>query len=167
MTARELRPEPLTRAGFAPFGDVVEAGGEPELINRGSARQFADLARIDVTAERGRPCVSIFRALPVRLPHPVRQLERHLLGSQCFVPLNGQRFLIVVAPPGDAIEPGAIRAFVTNGRQGVNFRAATWHHALLAWRAAGDFLVIDRASEHDDCDERALDADSVLLLDPG
>ena len=40
---------PLTRAGFAPFGEVIEtADVNPKLINEGFAERFDDLANIDV-----------------------------------------------------------------------------------------------------------------------
>ena len=45
---------PLTKAGFAPFGEVVEtADVKPKLINEGFAERFDDLAGIDVAAEGG------------------------------------------------------------------------------------------------------------------
>ena len=40
---------PLTKAGFAPFGEVVESVNvKPKLINEGFAERFDDLANIDV-----------------------------------------------------------------------------------------------------------------------
>lgn len=164
---REIRLEPLTREAFAPYGEVVEAAGEAESINRGTAKNYSDLARIDVTAGGGRPRLSLYRATPVRLPFAIRLLERHALGSQCFVPTGGQRFVAVVAPPGDPVDAGAIRAFLANGRQGVNYRPGTWHHPLLAWGAPGEFLVIDRAGEGTDCDECPLDDLGLVLTDAG
>ncbi len=52
---------PLTKAGFAPFGEVVETGDvKPRLINEGFAERFDDLASIDVAAEGGEVNVSLF-----------------------------------------------------------------------------------------------------------
>ena len=60
---------PLTRAAFAPFGDVVETeGAEHFRYNDGYAVRFHDLARIECAAEGGRPLLSIFRAKPFPLP---------------------------------------------------------------------------------------------------
>ena len=165
--ALEIRLRPLTAEAFAPFGDVIEAAGASELINRGTARQFADLARIEVAAAGGRPRVSIIQATAVRLPFSVRLLERHPLSSQCFVPLARERLIVIVAPPGDSLEPQSIRAFLSDGRQGVNYRPGTWHHPLLAYGAAGDFLVIDRAGSGDNCEERALEEHGIVVLGPG
>ena len=55
---------PLTKAGFAPFGEVVEtADVKPKLINEGFAGRFNDLATIDVAAEGGEINISRFIGL--------------------------------------------------------------------------------------------------------
>ena len=60
---------PLTKAGFAPFGEVVETGDvKPKLINEGFAQRFDDLAEIDVAAEGGEVNISLFTALQGRAP---------------------------------------------------------------------------------------------------
>ncbi|MFX8813062.1 ureidoglycolate lyase, partial [Acinetobacter baumannii] len=86
---------------------------------------------------------------PIRL----RVMERHPLGSQAFVPMCGDPFLVVVAPPGPAPAPADLRAFVTNGRQGVNYARGTWHHPLLALDRISDFLVVDRGGDGRNLDE--------------
>ncbi len=35
--------------------------------------------------------------------------------------MNGERFIVVVAEPGDDIPVDTLRAFITNGKQGVNY----------------------------------------------
>jgi ureidoglycolate lyase len=87
---KTLAIEPLTRASFAPFGDVVavDAAGERHAVNEGSAERFHDLANIDTAHANGRPILSIFRAQPFSLPLRIILLERHPLGSQAFVPLR-------------------------------------------------------------------------------
>ena len=139
-----LEIEALTRQAFAPFGDVIEtAGVQGALINDGAAARFADLAEIDVCEEGGRPSVSIFRARPRSLPLTVEVLERHPLGSQAFVPLSRAPFLVLAAQ-GDLGDSPRLRAFRTNGAQGVNIRRGVWHHPLLALDEESEFLVIDR-----------------------
>lgn len=166
MSARLLVPQPLTAAAFEPFGDVIESAEEFAVINRGTTHQFADLAKIDVTAAEGKPRVSIYCVVPYDLPLPLLMLERHPLGSQLFMPLHGERFLVVVAPRGDRIDPGAVRAFVTSGRQGVNYRPGTWHHPVIALGDLSEFLVLDRAGSGANCDESLLDPDALLLAAP-
>jgi ureidoglycolate lyase len=159
-TRRWLAVEPLDAQAFAPFGDVIEAAGarDQRTINEGFALRCDDLARLDTQRQQGRPVLSIFRAQPRALPLQLRLVERHLLGSQAFVPLLPQRFLVVVAAAGAAPAPGQLRCFLTYPGQGVNYAAGTWHHPLIALDAGGDFLVIDRAGPQpqDDCEEHSL-----------
>jgi ureidoglycolate lyase len=158
-----LRTEPLSAHAFAPFGDVIETDGHsPVEINRGSTEKFADLARLTVNG--GRPAVHLFRGQPVRLPLALERLERHLLGSQAFIPLHDRPFPLVVAAPGDKRDPVSLRAFMSNGRQGINLWPGTWHHALLCLEQVSDFLVIDRHSETVDCEEWALTKPVMLEL---
>ncbi len=153
MTGRALTVDPLTAAAFAPFGEVVEAGGGAQLINEGTARRYGDLAEVDVAAEDGRPRVSLYRSEARRWPLAIRMLERHPIGSQLFMPLSGHPYLVVVAPPGALPERAAVRAFLAGGRQGVNYRRGTWHHPLIALEEARDFLVIDRGGPGANCEE--------------
>ena len=155
----QLIVEPLSRDAFSPFGDVIE----PDIsrmsfsINEGTSRRFHDLARLD-PGENGRLIVSIFRAQPRELPLTVTLLERHPKGSQAFMPLSGQPFLVVVAPKGERIDHSQIRAFLAHGQQGVNFAPGVWHHPLLALHSESDFLVIDRDNPAYNCEEQQLDA---------
>ncbi|QNH36880.1 ureidoglycolate lyase [Aminobacter sp. MDW-2] len=136
--------QPLSRDGFAPYGDVIDAGG-PESFptNGGAAHRFHRLGVADCGAEGGAALLSIFRVLHAGLPPRVKMMERHPLSSQAFIPLAGQRFVVIVAPAQCRPDPEMLRAFVTDGRQGVNYHRATWHHPLVALDG-GDFLVVDR-----------------------
>lgn len=153
-----LNVAPLTAEAFAPFGDVIEAAASRRHhpVNAGLALRFHDLATLDTGRDGGRPMVSIFRAQALAQPLRLRLVERHLLGSQAFVPMAGQRFLVVVAPAGPAPRREDLRAFVTSPGQGVNYAAGTWHHPLLSLDG-GDYLVIDRGGPGgaDDCEESA------------
>jgi len=155
--ARILEVRPLTRAGFARFGDVIETeGARTCAINDGTATRFDDLAQIDVSQQGGRAALSIFRGQPVRFPLQLSKVERHPLGSQAFVPIGVIPFLIVVATDGTDDRPGAPFAFLSNGRQGVNYRRGVWHHPLLSLDVVSDFLVVDRAGAGENCDVAAL-----------
>jgi ureidoglycolate lyase len=151
---RLLPAQPLTAEAFAPFGQVIEcAGHDGYAINEGSSQRFTDLAQLETDAE-GRLALSIFRAAARQAPYELHCLERHPLGSQAFVPLNGQAFLIVVTPtrPDPAKpDPESLQVFISDGRQGINFRRGVWHHPLLAL-TSGDFLVADRLGVGNNCD---------------
>ncbi len=145
----ELSAQPLSKADFAPFGEVIETRGQGAkriAINDGLTTRFHDLFTIDM-ADGGRPIVSLFRTAPVPLPHRVRALERHPLGSQAFIPLDDLPFLVLVAAPtasvGDPIAPADLRLFRTNGRQGVNLHRNTWHHFHIVLERQRDFLIVD------------------------
>ena len=162
-----LAAEPLTAHAFAPYGDVIETREDSPFhtINRGFAKRFDDLAAIDTTAQGGTTAVAIMRARPHALPLNVAMLERHLLGSQAFVPLSGQPYLVVVAPAGPVPDVSSLRCFLCGNDQGVNYARGTWHHPLLTIGAESDFLVIDRAgsSGEVDCEEHWLEDAKVWI----
>jgi ureidoglycolate lyase len=138
-----LKPIPLSKAVFAPFGDVVELGSATHFaINQGFAERFDDLARIDVTAEGGATKVSIFEAKPRPMPMRIDLMERHPLGSQLFYPLQDREWWLIVA--ADPREPSSYRAFAATGQQGVNYTRNVWHFPLLVSNAGDRFIVIDR-----------------------
>lgn len=161
---KTLSIEPLTRAAFAPFGDVIETQGAKQIpINLGTTMRFHDLAKIDVADEGGRPLVNLFRGQPRTLPFEVTMLERHPLGSQAFVPLTDRPYIVVVAPAGD-LDASKIRAFVTSGWQGVNYAKGVWHHPLIALGEVSDFIVVDRGGDGRNLNEQNL-PESLWLTD--
>jgi ureidoglycolate lyase len=149
-----LQPTPLTAAAFAPYGDVIQIEGHgSRWINQGTCERFDDLADVDVAGEGGRALISIFRAMPRSLPLQLQSLERHPLSSQAFYPLQPQPFLIVVAADGAGPVAPRVRAYLSSGRQGVNFRRNTWHHELLALYQTSLFLVVDRGGPGENCEQ--------------
>jgi ureidoglycolate lyase len=165
VTGIVLRPEALTAARFAPYGEVIESEARAfRSINDGTAKRYDDLASIEVAAQGGRPILSIFEAQARSFPLPVRLMERHPWSSQAFFPLQERPFLIVVADEGAAPLATRIRSFVSSGRQGVNYRPNTWHHPLLALGETSRFLVVDRGGAGENCEEVALAAGAVTLL---
>jgi ureidoglycolate lyase len=148
-----LTIQPLTTTAFAAFGDVIEAVDAPTFsINDGQAQRFHDLATVDVGANGGRPLISIVRSAPTCFPITLHKVERHPLGSQAFIPLGEHPFLVIVAPTTADDLPGELHAFLSNGRQGVNYRPGVWHHPLVSLNQTTDFLVIDRGGAGENCD---------------
>ena len=156
MQTLMLTAQPLTAAAFAPYGDVIEAEGSAQSMNQGFGQRYQDLARIEVAAAGGRPAVSLVACSPEQAPVPLRLMERHPLGSQIFYPLDGQRYLVVVAPAGDPPAPADLRAFVASGRQGVNYHLGTWHHPMIALDKNCHFIEFHRAGPGANCDEAPL-----------
>lgn len=154
---RILRPEPLTAAAFAPFGDVIELAGAKQMpINAGTTIRFHDLTQVDVLTEGGRTLINLFRAQPRDEPVRLSLMERHPLGSQAFIPLVDAPYYVVVAEDDNG-RPGALRAFVSSGWQGVNYARNVWHHPLLALGAVRDFIVVDRGGAGINLQEWPLD----------
>ena len=133
---------PLTAEAFAPFGDVLEAAGPPaRLINQGLCGRFHDRARLDFRG--GRAGISLFRSEPRALPYRLEMLERHPLGSQAFLPMSLDPFLVVVAEGQEPV-PGRIRAFLTAPGQGINLLRNCWHGVCTPLAPPGLFAVVDR-----------------------
>ena len=151
-----LRIEPLTRAAFAPFGEVIETAGATAFpINAGTTTRYHDLAKVELAGEAPRTLVNLFEGRAWHAPIAIGMLERHPLGSQAFYPVDGGRMLIVVAPPGD-LDESQIRAFISAPDQGVNYARGTWHHPLLCLQQRGRFIVVDRGGDGHNCDEQPL-----------
>jgi ureidoglycolate lyase len=135
---RQIRTEPLNAAAFTPFGDVLDATGDHRLINQDLCKRFDDRARLDFT-DAG-PGISVFSAEPRSLPYTLSLIERHPAGSQAFLPMTQNPFLVIVSD-GPEARP---RAFLTSGAQGINLHRGTWHGVLTPLHAPGLFAVIDR-----------------------
>lgn len=144
-----ITAEPLTKAAFAPFGQVIEAdGAESWPINAGKATRYNDLAKVEFTGQNARPLISIFRGPPQSLPYTLQLLERHPLGSQAFVPMTEHPFLVTVALEENG-KPGPLRSFLTKRGQGVNISMNTWHGVLTPLGGASEFLIVDRGGDGD------------------
>ncbi|MFD0668827.1 ureidoglycolate lyase [Ramlibacter sp. MAHUQ-53] len=148
----ELNLQPLTPAAFAPYGEVLDLEAPAARTINGGTSGRADLpAGLDLAREGGRPVLAVFHARAQAARGPWHLLERHRLGSQTFVPLDGTPWVLLVAAAGDTPRPGTLAAFAAGPRQGVTLRAGTWHHPLIALRA-GRFLVLERGAAAQDCE---------------
>ncbi|MBT8417116.1 MAG: ureidoglycolate lyase [Silicimonas sp.] len=147
---------PLSAEAFAPFGDVIDCGGDPDrIINQGLCGRFHDRAKMEFGD--GRAGLSLFRAEPRLLPMMLEMVERHPDGSQAFIPMSMDRFLVIVAPDGDGT-PGAPLAFETAPGQAINFHRGTWHGVLTPLHAPGLFAVVDRIGEGANLEEHWFEA---------
>lgn len=159
MTDR-IRAQPLTVAAFAPFGDVLEATGAPDrIINQGLCGRYHDRAALDFNA--GRAGISLFKAEPRSLPYRLDLVERHPDGSQAFLPMSLDPFLVIVAPDAGG-RPGQPRAFITAPGQGVNYHRGVWHGVLTPLSEPGLFAVIDRIGDGPNLEEYWFDQEVVI-----
>jgi ureidoglycolate lyase len=156
---RTLRLEPLTLEAFAPFGDVVEPpapGGRLSLIESIGGIEHAATARL-----------SFNNAGPYALPLTATEMERHNRSSQCFVPMDVARWVLLVAPDaGGRPDATALRAFVATGDQAVNYRIGTWHHPLRVLDRSGRFAVLMWTTGQKSEDEEWSTLPEAVMLEP-
>lgn len=151
--SREIATQPLSAAAFAPYGNVIEAAGDPDMmINRGMCGRYHDRAGLDLDNEDGRAGISVFHATPRALPYELDMMERHPLGSQAFLPMSADPFLVIVADDLDG-QPHEPKAFLTAAGQGVNYHRGTWHGVLTPLHEPGLFAVVDRIGPGENLEE--------------
>jgi len=160
--SRRIAIEPITKAAFAAFGDVIDTEGAPDkMINQGLCGRFHDRARLDFPD--GRAGISLFKAETRTLPLTLDMVERHPDGSQAFLPMSLDPFLVVVAPD-EGGKPGKPRAFQTMAGQGINFHRGTWHGVLTPLYAPGLFAVVDRIGDGPNLEEYWFDDPYLVIL---
>lgn len=167
IPAQTLKVEVLTREAFEPFGDILEIRDNPWVINQGRCQKYSDLTSV-TTDDQGYATMHIYKTARIRQAYQLDLLERHPLGSQTFMPLAGQRFLVVVAAgSSDAEKPdlSSIRCFLTNGKQGITYHPGVWHHPLLSIDSGEEYLVIDRKGPGDNCDEVLIPSEQHLIVE--
>jgi ureidoglycolate lyase len=154
-----IRTEPLTADAFAAFGDVLQVGGDFRAINAGMCERYHDRAAMDFST--GRAGISIFRAQCRTLPYAFDLIERHPEGSQAFIPMTNDPFLVIVA-----VSPTHTpRAFLTDGAQGINLHRGTWHGVLTPLSGSGLFAVIDRIGAGETLAEHRFSAPWTVIAD--
>lgn len=155
--SRKIAIEPLTQLAFAAFGDIIEASETPTMmINQGKCGRHHDLARLDF-AEGGQAAISVFECQSYTLPLTLELVERHPLGSQAFLPLSENPFLVIVAEDDNG-KPSKPRAFMTRLGQGVNYHRGTWHGVLTPMAGGTQyFAVVDRVGDGNNLEEHWFD----------
>jgi len=152
-----IATEPLTPEGFAPYGSVIVAERSdvtPVIANQGTARRYNWLGAVaNLRPGDARLNLCVFRCSPrTDWPFRVQIMEKHPHSTQVVVPMNADRYVVLVAKPGtDMPDLTTLRAFTASSRQGVAYLPGTWHHPLLALTHETDFgvLVWEDLSEGD------------------
>lgn len=169
MNTTVLHAVPLTKEGFAPYGDVIEMEGAAHYgINSGRVERYHDLAKIQVDHSNGaRAIVSLAKINTASSP-PFKfdLVERHPKGSQAFIPMFEAPVIVVVAKRSETVNTSDLKAFITNGLQGFNYHAGTWHMPLMSDQVGRMFVVIDRAGQGNNCDEFTFENEDVELILP-
>lgn len=159
--SQDIQMQPLTANAFAPFGDVLDCSGDPDLIiNQGLCGRYHNRAQLDFTD--GSAGISLFHARPRNLPLLLDMVERHPDGSQAFIPMSRHPFLVIVAPDENG-KPGTPLAYVTAMGQAINFHRNTWHGVLTPLHAPGLFTVIDRIGAGPNLEEHWFDTPYTVV----
>ncbi|MGB0844433.1 MAG: ureidoglycolate lyase [Alphaproteobacteria bacterium] len=154
---KELKVQPLTKEAFAPFGQVIETeGAKSFLINNDNCRRHHDLATVETAGPNGHTLINIFRGQPYTLPLDIKLVEKHPFGSQAFMPLTENLWLVVVAKETET-GPDDLYAFLPKPGQGVSYNRNTWHAVLTPLDVEADFLVVDRGGDGDNLVEHTFE----------
>ena len=166
MATLFVKAMPLTKESFEPYGDVIETEGAKHFsINQGTVERYHDLATVEIgTNDDSRVLVSIAQCnQKSTIPHRITCLERHILGSQAFIPMGDMQMVIAVAEPSDNLDITNIRAFVSNGKQGINYKPGCWHMPAIFLDPEQQMLIIDRGNSEMDCEEVFLHDEEIII----
>ncbi len=156
--SRVLRLEKLTAEAFAPFGDVVEP---PPLGDRLSL-----MTTLGGTDGAVTPRLSFGHAAPLPLPLVATQMERHNRSSQCFVPMEAGRWVVIAAPDaGGRPDASRLRGFVAGPDQAVNYHRGVWHHPSRVLDRAARFAVLMWTTGETALDEEWADLPEAVRLE--
>ena len=89
-------------------------------------------------------------------------MERHPEGSQAFIPMSMNRFLIIVAPDKNN-RPGRPLAFLSDPGQAINFHRNIWHGVLTPLETPGLFAVVDRIGSGENLEEIFFDIPYIVV----
>ena len=166
MTSIKLILEPLTKEAFSPFGDVLggDQNAETESINYGLTNCHLQNSEVDTFDNDGGTVIRLFDTQPVTLPFKICVMERHRLGSQAFIAMDDNPFVLVVGEAGD-FDPHSLSAFIARPDQIVNYHKGTWHHYCLALNAKTRFAVVDRNGPGTNCEEQHIVDNTEIYVD--
>jgi len=161
-----LTLQPLTAEAFADFGDVIDIANSNTIIpiNYGRTDRHQHIATVDTADNDGEPIISIFHSQPVSLPFTIKVMERHPQGSQAFINMENNPYVVVVGRAGD-FDVEQLQAFLVRSDQGVNYHKGSWHHYSLCLDGPTRFAVVDRLGPGDNCDEEIIPEHIELVVD--
>lgn len=132
----KVRTEPLTADAFAGYGEIIETPKHDYRIS--ISERIVNLREVATAS------VKLISRSPSILPLIYPVMERHLHSSQAFVPVNGARCIVVVAPKLESGDPDIAncRAFRSNAGQGFIYGPNVWHCPLRVLDKEGKFVVV-------------------------
>jgi ureidoglycolate lyase len=151
-----INARPITHDAFRPFGSLLESpktGGRQDFA--------AELVNKRLSAKTN---LALVRSNPAPDRFAVDQLERHPFSTQTFLPLDVERYLVVVCKSDASGNPdlGTVQAFECEGTQGVSYAVGIWHLGMQTLDAPGVFAMLvheDKTSA--DCEFRDVESFEV------
>ena len=136
----------LSKTNFALFGDVIglpQKPNDPKTVQRWPNISVPDF-------EDGKPVLDVLYS-NLR-PLQVSQLEMHSNSTQTFIPLGNHKFLIVVGKDiivDKEADLKKLKAFITNGYQGLTLNAGVWHCSPMPVKENTVFVILHRSPDID------------------
>ena len=141
-----LRAQALDESSFAPFGEIIGPRNRPavtnrDLLARGLVRiehpvpedRIADFDVLDYwapVAEISADTMKLGFLRPRMRALEVGWFERHLRGTQSFLPLGGARSLFVLVPPNDPFDKRvSLRTFYQQKQPRIGTKLTSTHQA--------------------------------------
>lgn len=139
----QIKPIALDKQSFSEYGEVLSVeDSDSIIINDGYAKKHYNLCNMDI--DGGVSTIHLYIGKKREFPLAITMMEKHPHFSQTFMPRSSNPFLAVVALGDDKPELSTLKAFKTNGNQGLCYKKGIWHFPLIVLEEEEQFIVIDR-----------------------
>ncbi len=127
---RCIETKPLTPETFASYGHVARPGhGEIKVIRDGLVRLSKTETCISTQCDTANAKLDFYEVPGEQDRLLANVIERHVLSSQMFSPMNAARWLVAIWPDGPKAAP---LAFVAGPLDVVTYNPGLWHHGIVA-----------------------------------
>jgi ureidoglycolate lyase len=150
--------EQLTADKFSAFGNVIEYDNPHDAVFLDDDADIVrDVAGIETLLEKGRAQLDILRLSPRAMPFSIVGLSRNPTSTTTFLPVLFYPFIMIVSDSTGKPDSRKLRAYMTNGQQGVNLKARIWYHRPVAVKRRIKVLQLGGDAEQDDIETAAFD----------
>jgi len=167
----KLTLEILSKENFESYGDVLSTENSSSIIiNNGFAEKHYNLCSMDSNENGGKSALHLYVAKKRAFPLQINMLEKHPYFSQAFIPRSNNAFIAVVSLGTNKPDLSTLKAFITDGNQGVHYKRGTWHFPLISIKNNEQFIVIDRTdcgvkeNKIEECIEYHFDDKQISLI---
>jgi ureidoglycolate hydrolase len=140
ITIHTLKPQLITQENFAPYGQWIMPSQPDKPYDRSDAQ---------LSLDQGIPRCYIMRL--ERREARFNQITRHSLCTQCLGALDGQDWLIAVAPPSKTEFPdlSKLAAFRISGHGFIKLERGTWHSGPYFDKEIMDFYNLELSNTNE------------------